>query len=70
MDNATRVLSRDEVERVIGLVEGLDELSDVRGLTEALAIRSSPSFVLAHCQVLRKGCGEESHSRQLRSAGW
>lgn len=40
MDNATRVLSRDEAERVMGLVEGLDELSDVRGLTEALAIRS------------------------------
>jgi 2-methylcitrate dehydratase PrpD len=39
-DNAARVLKQPAIDQVINLVDHLEELSDVRALTEALAIRN------------------------------
>jgi hypothetical protein len=38
-DNALRVLKEKDVERIIELVDNLEDLSEVRVLTEALTLR-------------------------------
>ena len=39
-DNAKRVLKDQHVERVVELVDNLEDLSDVRDLTETLTLKS------------------------------